>query len=260
MKNLILFELRKLVRSKSFYVCFIISLAFLALSAAVIFIGMEIEKYYALQDGVDVTALDEMFSSSSAFDMMTSAMSSASLTSLFGFFVVIFLCDDYSQKTIKNVYSHGFTREQVFLSKTIVVIIAAFAEYILTICLGFLLGLAYFGNVGEPCNVMIFIDQFIIMLTNLSLAAFLCFAFRKIAVAIVILLFAPGIIGLLFSIADLFINSDTFSLAKYWFGNFELLIYKGTSTENILIVLIGGILYSALFLTLGWLVNRKNEM
>ena len=260
MKELLTFETRKILRSKALYICITISFAFLLLSAAAIFIGMEIQKAFALEEGIDITAVEEMFASNSAFDIMLSTLSSSSLSSIFGIFAVIFLCDDYSQKTIKNVYSHGFTRDQVFFSKIIVVAIAAFAAYLLMIILGFFTGLTFFGKVGESANVMIFVDQFIILLCNVSLAAFLCFTFKKISVSVVLLIFAPGIIGLLFSIADIIINSDTFHLANYWFGNFELLIYKNTSAENILTVLIGGAAYVALFTFLGLLINRKNKL
>ena len=260
MKNLLAFEFHKLLRSKALYICLSIACVFLLLSTAVIFIGMAIEKSMAIEQGIDVSAIEEMFSSNSAFDMMTSALSSSSLTSIFGIFAVIFLCDDFSQKTIKNVYSHGFSRSQVFLAKVIVVAVAAVGAYLIVLAFGFAFGLVFFGKVGEIANPLIYLDQLLVLLCNLSLAAFLCFMSKKITVSIGLLLFAPGIIGLVFTIADLIINSETFTLANYWFGNYELLIYKGAPAEKLVTALIGSVAYTALFTTLGWVFNNKNEM
>ena len=90
MNNLLKFEFRKLFNQKSFYIC---TGVMLALS----FIAMLFNK--ALAENSDLNTV--MPTAKSA---LLSAISSSNFTIICGIFIALFVCTDYDQQTIKNVY------------------------------------------------------------------------------------------------------------------------------------------------------------
>ena len=159
MGRLLLFEIHKLLKMKSFYICSLLILVASALSISVVKVGIEVFKVID-QEEISVTEnisaeeingssidqsdrIDALDSEGIPFDVgnipgaqgvgliegmvfgtmtietyMLNAIDSGEFILLFTIFAVIYICDDYiRQKTIKNVYSHGFSRTQVFFSK-----------------------------------------------------------------------------------------------------------------------------------------------
>lgn len=99
MSKLISFEFRKIFRQKSLYVCLAIMLALICLSAAVN-AGLEQNPEF------DLIFTVESFTKS--------ALSASSFFMILGIFVALYCCDDVANNTLKNLYSRGFTRGQVY--------------------------------------------------------------------------------------------------------------------------------------------------
>lgn len=258
MKNLFLLEIRKLLLSKSFYVCVGIMLAFSLLAVGFYYVADKLLKAITAEELLPDAVLPEVIITVN--DVMISAAATSSFTMLMGIFTAVFICEDYNRNTIKNVYSHGFSRDQVFFAKMIVVAIATAAAYVLTLLFNFFIGLIFFGKFGEMNNLFLYLDQFLTALVYVSFVAFICFSFRKISYAVLFLLFAPRIFGMILSFIDLLIDSETFKLAYYWFNVFMEEVSAPADTKTLLTVGIGSIAYTALFTVLGWLVNRKHNI
>lgn len=271
MKNLLKFELYKLVRAKSLYIFLALTIGMMLVSIGAIFIVALIDKALMEEAGAGIDAVNAMLKSNSANDIMLTSMSYSSFTFFMSIFTAIFLCDDYTQKTIKNIYSRGFTRTQVFIAKMIVIAIAMFVVYIAILISGFLFGLLFFGNVGEFHSIVLYIEQFLYILAFISFVTFITFAFKKISLSIVFAIFIPTTITTILTVIDYGITmgaamdteavaESTFRISQLWFGNYEMYIYAGQTAGEMLSVLIGSILYILLFASLSWVVGRKHEL
>lgn len=257
MKNLIKFELYKLVRSKSFYICLGITLALSLLNIGLIFAESAFAKAFSEEIG---EALDTLSETISANDLMLSALSSNAFTTLIGIFAAIFLCEDYTLKTVKNVYARGFSRTRVYFSKLLAVLIGTTVAVIITLLFNFALGMIFLGRVGDFYNFFLYVDQYLTVLVFVSLVVLTVFLTKKISLAILALLFAPMLGGLLLGLVDLLIRSDTFAIADYWFSTFMASVSQPASTQRLLTVGIGSIVYTAAFVCIGWLVNEKHDL
>ncbi len=97
MNNLMKFEFRKLFKQKSFYIC-------TAVMLGMSFIGLLLNKALASNPDFNIVL-------PTASSALLSAVSSSSFTMVCGIFIALFVCTDYDQQTIKNVYSRGFSRK-----------------------------------------------------------------------------------------------------------------------------------------------------
>lgn len=106
MKNLLKFEFHKLFKQKSFYICTIIMLV-------LSFFSILLNK--SLANNPELNMAMPMVMSS-----LLTAVNSSNFTMICGIFIALFVCTDYDQQTIKNVYSRGFSRSKVYFAKYIV--------------------------------------------------------------------------------------------------------------------------------------------
>ena len=260
MINLLKFEFYKLARAKSFYIFLGAALFSTFLSALVLYVAYFISKD-ALEETIEgFEVVNAMVNASSGTEISITVLSYANFTTLFGLFTAIFICDDFSQKTIKNVYSRGFTRTQVFFAKIIAIAAAMLVAYLVVVTFGFLVGLLLFGEAGEFQGVVIYFEQFLYILAFMAFVAFVTFTFKKIAVSILFALIVPSVFATILTIIDMSIGSETFKLSLYWFGNYELYIYAGAKMKEIIAVLAGATAYTGIFTLLGWLVSRNNTL
>ena len=256
MKRLLQFELRKLLHAKSLFICvgivFVLSMLNVVLYRVMISLSITMSG--------NVGDIGQVLIPNSAGDWLATCIGSSSFNTVIPIFVVIFVCEDYTQKTIKNVYSQGYTRTQVYFAKSIVVLIAATASFILTLLFNLVIALIAFGSFGDAPSFFILFDQYLVALCYVALVLFTAFAFKKLALPILLLLFAPGAVSIVLSILDLIIKSESFSLGDYWITSFDVSSVMIVSDKRLAEIGIGSAVYAALFTTLGWLVNRKHEI
>ena len=134
MKNLLKFEFIKLKKKKSFYICTLIMVALLFIAAlttnALINVSAEFGELF------EVSSIDSLLSglSDSSFIMITSI------------FVVLFVCEDYTNQTVKNVYARGYSRKEVYLSKLISTLASATIMFVVVEIAAFAIGTGFFGS------------------------------------------------------------------------------------------------------------------
>ena len=103
MKNLLKLEFRKLKTRKSFYICIAVMVGMFAISTFTIngLINPDFSEDLGL----------------SGINSLIGALSSSSFTMISGIFVALFVCEDYTSQTVKNIYAKGYSRTKVYLSK-----------------------------------------------------------------------------------------------------------------------------------------------
>ncbi len=252
MRKLIKFEYRKLFKQTSFWVCFIITLCVIFLKA------------------VAMNSLNSLYESAgieshiNPFEFTIEFISNSSLVLISGIFIALFVCDDYTCGTIKNIYSKGYTRNKVYLAKYIVsatgTFIMAGAAYI--VC--FISGLIIFGKIGKiPSNyILIFLAQLFILLGFHTFYFFISNSLAKKGGAIAISIVSPTVLSLFLTIIDyLTWDSKSFFFSKYWL---ESLLSSVSQFEvisnNLITAFIGSFGYIVFFYFLGFLINRKKQL
>jgi ABC-type transport system involved in multi-copper enzyme maturation permease subunit len=133
MKNLLKLEFVKLKRRKSFYICTLIMLGLIIIS------NLTIKAFLSLLPDVigDIT--------SSGIDSLVSGLSNSSFTLITSIFVILFVCEDYTNQAIKNIYAKGYSRTNVFLSKIISVVISTTIMFLIVEIASFISGTLFFG-------------------------------------------------------------------------------------------------------------------
>ena len=97
MMNLLRLEFRRLFRAKSFYICLAISLVMIIISAATtkMLLNMASSEEFG-------EAFGSMLQTPTSFSLLKSTASS-SLTMVLAIFLSIFVTEDYTADTIKNI-------------------------------------------------------------------------------------------------------------------------------------------------------------
>ncbi len=252
MKKLLKFELRKLMRGKLLYIS-------AALVAVLAFVSLLILK--ATQGIVDPMFRDE-FSRTGTEEILL-AVDSSYFMMVAGIFVAVFVCDDYTQQTLKNIYARGYTRINVTLSKLIATVLASSAIYFLSVLSGFVFASLIFetgeANIGELLSV--FSVQYISVLANIFLFFALSVLIKKKGLAVAAVILVPFVSELLLSLLDLmlmFENAPVFS--EYWLTTFPSdLTNVDVPDKKLLVCLFGSLVYIAVFAFLGNFFNRKSE-
>ena len=138
MKQLLRFEFRKLFRSKAFYVCCAISVAFILITAL---------TTKALEP--ELKKLDENYQSVySGLTMLKDVFSNGQIAILGGIMISILVCEDFTSDTLKNVYARGYTRQHVFYAKVVSTLSAYFIVIFADMLLSVLFGTFMFDGFG----------------------------------------------------------------------------------------------------------------
>lgn len=215
MSNLLKYDFYKLIRSKSFYICAVISLLISGLSV------------YLCAWGYNQTGYN-MFKPYDSIMGISDGLASPVLLMIIA--VVIFIPSDFSFGTIKNMIYSGASRVNIYLSK-LVVSCAIILSYMLVnmICCG-IVG-TFMGEVGEYTRdtyltmLKMFGYSFLVQLALISICVMIGFLIRKksIVITIAILINTVGV-GIIAPIIDFCVNRipsvEDFSSMKYFPGSY----------------------------------------
>ena len=250
MKKLLNFEFRKLFRQKSFYVCGILLLAFVFLSAAI--------SRLAVDNAEKITA-----PLPTAIGMLRTALQGANATLIIGIFVALFVCADYSDGTLKNIYAKGYTRTSVYFSKMIAVFSAAVIFCIITWCGAFISGRFFFETgTGFELNIIgTLAAQLLSVFGYTALFFALATIIKRTGGSIAACIVGPMLFSILFAVADSVINSETFALSDYWLdGLFSGLTQTVVTRQFMMLAVIFSLVYTAVFTAVGCVFNRKSQL
>lgn len=247
MKNLLKFEFRKIIKQKSLYIC-------AAVMLAMSFFGMLLNKSLAENPGLNMPA-------PSAKSALLSAVSSSSFTMLCGIFIALFVCADYDQQTIKNVYSRGFSRERVYFAKYIVCVLATVAMLAITLVFSYLAGSALFKGEAEAGNYSgLLVGQALYCLAYASFVFAVSIVVKKVGVSIALAILGPSLIGTVINLADAFLKIENFKIGTYWLDGFiGDLSSLATDNSRLAVCITLSVVYAAAFIAVGFVLNKKQE-
>ena len=248
MKNLLKLEFRKLKTRKSFYICIAVMVGMFAVSTFTIngLINPDFSEDLGL----------------SGINSLIGALSSSSFTMISGIFVALFVCEDYTSQTVKNIYAKGYSRTKVYLSKLITILISTTVMLIIIDLVAFALGTALYG-VGKNSDKLlpVLATQYIIAMAEVTFAFTIASVIRKTGGAIACIIIAPMFLGVLLGLADTFIPFENFTISKLWLSNF-LSVFQtlDISTNQILLYILGSLIYFTIFNIIGLYFNKNIQL
>lgn len=251
MNNLLKLEFTKLKRQKSFYVCTIIMVA-------LIFLSMLTAN--ALANASPEIAAEFK---ASGIESLVGGMNNSSFTLIASIFAVLFVCEDYDQQIVKNIYARGYSRKSVYLSKMISVLAATTVMFIVVELAALALGTAFFG-LGELGNfkfLTVVGTQYVVAMANIALAFAIAAVLRRNGGSIAGIILAPMLVGVVCGLADSFLKIEDFTLTSLWLSNFMTDVSTlAVSAERMLVCLIGSLIYIPVFVIAGLYFNKKIEL
>lgn len=250
MKNLLKFEFRKLFGQRSFYVCGALLVIFVFMSAALAKLMAE-------------NADDASYRLPAAADMLRSALQGANLTLVAGIFTALFVCADYSEGTLKNIYARGYTRTAVYFSKLTAALASSTIFCAAAWCGGLLSGRLLFGA-GEGFDAGLFsalAAQLFTVLAYTGLFFALAMSIRRTGGCIAACIVTPMLFSLLFTTLNTVIDSPSFNLSDYWLdGLFNNLAQGQAAGVTIITAIAVSLGYAALFTAIGAIFNRRQTV
>ena len=242
MLKLLKFEFHKLIRQKSTYICILIPFIFL-------FLGILINKLIYMNDNAQIPT---------TINILKTSLATTNLTLILAIFIAINVTEDYTEQTIKNIYGKGYSRESVYLTKYIIIILYTLINVIIIYLSSLLIGNIFF-ELGNIDNLIInLISPAIIILVYSSLSYLIAVSFKKTGPAIACSILIPLIISLLVNTLDSVLKLENIKLANYWLDSF-LTNINNNNNSNISIIIMA-IIYTFIFFVSGLIINKKQTI
>lgn len=245
MIRLIKFEFHKLIRKKNFYICF-------GISAVIMLLNLLLTKAPMGEEDAEVQL--------SAVSFAMSTLSNSSFLMLAGIFTALYVCDDYANNTLKNIYSHGYSRAEVYFSKYVVSLLAELAVAVLLIAVAFLLGQAC-ANVKSTGGAFIgnLLCQLFMLAAYHGIYFSLAYVIGKTGGSVAINIVGPSLVLTVLSLITSLLKIDI-TLSDYWLDSvFSSLAQGLTDAKTIVKAIVMPLIYGGVFVTAGYLLSRKKE-
>lgn len=236
MGKLLRLEFRRLSRQTSFYVCTVGVILLLILMLATLYADF-------------LSVLD----SQGAADVLLVSTDLSAFYTFMCVFVIVFVCDDYSQQTIRNIFARGYTRGQVYFAKLISTVTAVTIMYVLMLSAAFFMSLRALGNGPVEWGMFFAVlgTQFVMILAYVSLYYCLAAVTTRTGLSICLAFLLPSLIQLLLGQ----------ELSQYWLdGLHESLSYLQMDSRDLLLCLGLSLFYIAAFTTVGYFSTRKKDV
>lgn len=216
MRKLLKFEIRKLLKMKSFYICLLICLLMLSI------------EYILTRNNNQTTA-----------NALKSSLVSSYLVIILSIFTSFYTCEDYQYGTIKNIYSKGYSRTKVFLSKYIISSIVTILYSIIIILFAFILSNLLVKAKGElnSSDFLALGGQIIIFLAYHSIFFLLAFIFEKNGIGIALGITCPLFISLALGAIDDGLKIKNFKISSYWLDSLITALQTNFTMNNFYIAL-----------------------
>ncbi len=247
MSKLFKFELRKLFKTKSLYIC-------TAIAVLISFIIIIVSK-------ISANNPDTVVQATTVKQVVISAISSSMFAMISSIFVSLFACTDYDQQTIKNIYAKGYSSDLVYLAKYLVTLIGIALMFVVTLLLNFLLALFLLDKGTESGNIFgLLTCQLLYVLIYATLVFAISIMIRKVGISIATSIAAPILLTLIITLIEAGLRLNDKQISKYWFENFLSDFSSFETKASRLWTCVGlSLAYGAAFFACGFLVNRKRD-
>ncbi|MBQ9898746.1 MAG: ABC transporter permease [Ruminococcus sp.] len=241
MRRILRFEFHKLFRQRSFYICSLVT-------AVLLILGIPVFTKIAKME-------------LSGWEYAAMVLSNSQYTMILGIFTSLFICDDFDQQVLKNIYSKGYSRRKVFVGKYISSLFAAGMMYLFDIIVAFIGGTVVWGvgEVGDSIRTLFL--QGLVLIGYHAFFFALSMILGRTGPSIAIGIVATTMITLVLTILDVILKPKKFSFTDYWLDAF--LNNAGDSdvkTKVLAVSLVGTFLFAAVFLAVGYAFNRKKQV
>ena len=257
MKSLLSFEMRKLGRQKSFYICTLVMVVMLILTGFTANLIMNIGQDVIGE--IDTSAL----TINSALDFVVQAIGNSSFAMVIGIFTALFVCADYELQIVKTIYARGYSRQSVYLAKMVVLWFASSLMFVVVELFAFAFGSVYYGVDGF--NGIGFLGilgaQYLVFLANTAFYYALCSVIKKVGLSIAACIFVPSIVNLLLTMVDSVLKLKGFSVANIWVSSLLSNISSVTVDAKWMIIsIVAAVVYMLLFLIVGLQFSKRTEI
>lgn len=250
MGKLFLFELRKLKKMKSLYICLAVMIALIALNAAVLAAIPEDEGIFA-----------ELFPPFAVASFTKNALANASFFLVLAVLISLYCCDDYSNCTVKNIYSKGYSRAKVYFTKYIFSAVLSLVLAAVCIIIAYAVS-AGFGKQDDSTSLAaVVLCQLVMVLGYHGIYFAVSMMSGKIGISVAINFLAPMLFGIILALLTALIKVENFDLGYIWFDSvFTALNEVPAKTEDVVRAVLMGLIYAAGFVSVGFAVNRRKEV
>ena len=239
MKKLVKLQLRNLFSLKSFYICS--GLMLLTPIITLLFTVLMKKPYNA-------KFIPEVSSLLSSTEILITVV------------IVLFVCLDSSDGTLKNIISRGYTKKQYLLSKYIVALITTVIMYLIPIVFTFILTIG--NGMGFESKYVYYIFAYLLQIgATICLYVVLSYIFEKIGPSMVACLIGPSMVGTALPLLQLLVKTKKINIANFWITNIAgSAIVKHPDILDLLVVVVLAAVYIMGLLLLGIYIGKKKEV
>lgn len=222
MINLLNAELYKLRKSRSFFVCLLVAIAFVIFVCITLKMEKETSQQGTTEQGTAVVVVEEKIEIIDMEEMMLSATAGI----LLSIFVSIFVIGEYSDGAVKNSMGKGYAREKIFLAKYLTAIFASIVLFLAILFVTLLAGMFVMGTEGLNAEFVHTLCKYggMQLLFEIAFMSVVCLVgetFRNMGIGVSVSLGLMIVGHLVFSGLDAvlsFIHVD-FKTSAYWIAN-----------------------------------------
>ena len=256
MAKLIRFEFRKLFQNKAFYICLGISLVM------TIIITLTYKAFTDLiAEAAKETGTMTPSTNYTSFVLLKSAFNNGYVAMIGGVMTALLVSEDYTNDITKNIYSKGYSREQLYLSKYIVCLVAFLVLMVIGMIASFFFGFALdgLGKMGNNYFLSV-LGIFLVGIAYCTVFFGIAILLKKTGGAIAISIIGPTVISLLLAMGDTFLNIDDFNMSEYWLDSrVTILAQDDVEVKAFIITLVISLVLIIGMIIPSFLINRKKD-
>lgn len=243
MGKMLRFEFRKIFRQKSLYVCLIIGLLMSVLNIIV----MSLSNDHILSG--DAAAL--------------TALTNSSFKILVPILVSLYACDDFSNNTLKNIYSRGCSRTKAFAAKflvsSIVTVLLSAIFIAVSFGLSLVMGAEPITDVGKI--IVSLACQLVLVFGYQAVYFGISMITASAGISIAINIAGPTLIVGIGMLVLKFLKIESVNIENYWLDSSLInLMDIGYETADVVKAIVKSVAYAVVFGTIGCLVSKKREI
>ena len=260
MAALLRYEFRKLFRNKAFYICLAICVFLLIINTLTNKVMADLNREMMEEAYAEIGMTYEY--SFSALALLKSVFSNNTAI-IEGVVVSIIVCEDFAGDIIKNIYSKGYSRSQVYFAKLISSLSAFLMIMLAGMIISFVLGVALTGELGKTGQNFAgsLVCIFLVAIAYFAIYYAVSIIFKKVAPSIVLNILGPTGVTILLVLAGLLIKNEDISLSDYWIsGVMTNLMLTDVEMKHIVTAIIVSLLTIAGFGLLSFFMNNKKDV
>lgn len=194
--------------------------------------------------------------------MLAGSLSGASFIMILGIFTALYVCDDYTNDTLKNIYAKGYSRQNVYLSKYIMSILVAIVMSLITIAITLILCSINGAIIDLDFSIMKSIfPQIILVVAYQSIYFGVAMIFGHVGGSIAFNLIGPSLVITTLTLITSILKIESFNISSFWLeSSFNSLTVYNPANDIVTKGIIMGIVYAAIFCVSGLFLTKKKEI